>query len=385
MWRKTILLTSLLCLGGAVSSQAQQTDSHVFITDEINNSTFGDSKLSGRVKRSFSINKTQYNAFAEYNKSGKYISLPTDDNFGIVTTASQGLLTKVEVQWTNLTSNIAPVLQIYGQDYPLASYADLYADNDNAAIAQIVQDKEVVTPEGLHIQSIGFTPQYRYFGIKPAKNYVYFRNLRITWQVGYFCDEMNSGDTEAVCLPYGVSKEDMQGISAYRLLGKLEGEGKLLRLVFEKVETLSAGTPYLIRVEKGSPRLMYSGNEVAEAQTVNGMTGVLTDQVLDDGCYCILNNKVVPAIRYSTIAANHAYINMKDVPSINEGALPDNVLLLDVETEEQMGETPTLVSDEEINEKTSCENNYNLEGKHIKNGISRIIVTKGKKWMQKSR
>lgn len=382
MLRKAFFIASFLYLGNTVASQAQQSDNYIYVTDEINNASFGDSKLSGRVARNFSINDTQYSAYAEYHKISNYISLPTEDDFGIVATTSAGLLKKIEIQWTNLGNGIAPVLQIFTQDYPFNAPDDLYTDEVGKCAAQIVQDKDVVTPEGLHIQSADFTSQSRYFGVKPYGNYVHFRSIRVTWQLGYFFDDMHSHDLRAICAPYDIAAEDFHALSAYYLVGKIVEGNKVVRLVFEKVSSISAGVPCLLRAEENNAYAMYSGKKAEAAQPTCGMHGTLTESTLEGDAFIIVDNKAIPVCSGTVLTSNQAYIVMDEVPEISTASLSDSMITLEIEGDGQMGETPTFVEEEGLNNRPTRFHCFDLQGRKKEKGGCQILIKNDRKWLQ---
>lgn len=111
------------------------------------------------------------NEFIQINKSTSGSSAYS----GIVTTASQGWASQVEVVWNSLTE-YDRTLEIYGSNRPYDTLTDLYNSNQGQLIGTITNDGSV---NGVFNFSDEQT--FPYIGLRSAGGAMYFNEIRITW------------------------------------------------------------------------------------------------------------------------------------------------------------------------------------------------------------
>lgn len=132
-----------------------------------------------------------------------------------------------------------------------------------------------------------------------------------------------SADIGTICLPGQVNNLDEIPATFYKILYK-EGDPEApTNVVFEEVDKLEAGVPYIFmpKTESGEMHFIYREQVTYEPQNdnANGLIGTFKQMNITQGMYLIYNNMVCKAGTGCDLAANRAYINMSQVPTKEEG------------------------------------------------------------------
>ena len=246
---KVFLTVCLLFLVGG-SAWAQDADV-VTVTDVLTASTFNISSTSytnfSNIKTSTSENI--YAGRVAYNSSKKSMQLNNkNSNIGIVTTTSGGKILKIAFEIASGSNTI----NIYGNDKPYSSAADLYDTSANAN-------------QGIKIGSINKTgeisfdadKQYPYIGIRSNSGAIYITSITITYakttpitlttaQYGtYFT-------TDAFVMP--------EGVTGYTVTAK-DGENLTLNEAYTAGATVPASTALVLKAT----------DELTESKTYNAV------------------------------------------------------------------------------------------------------------------
>ncbi len=113
------------------------------------------------------------------NTAGDHSSVQmrsNNNNSGIVSTKSGGILSKVEITWNSNTAADREV-QIYGSTTAYSSAADLYNANTQGTLLGSIKNGENTT-------SLTVTGNYTYVGIRSKSGALYLDEIKITWIVG---------------------------------------------------------------------------------------------------------------------------------------------------------------------------------------------------------
>ena len=137
--------------------------------------------------------------------------------------------------------------------------------------------------------------------------------------------DVTVGNYGTVCVPYAVTSP--QGGVFFRVAGYQGASDAPTAIVFEEVESLEAGKPYLFRATAGQISLGYTGDAAAEAGSENGLVGTFSDCSVESGKYVISDNKVQKCGEGCSIAAYRAYIDLAGVPAYQEAAEARNVVV----------------------------------------------------------
>lgn len=107
--------------------------------------------------------------------SGATIQLRTkNSNEGIVTTASGGKVSKIELTWNSATVD-GRTVQIYGKNTAYSSPSDLF---DSGAQGTLIAEMAKGTT------SLTFTGDYQYIGIRSKKDALYLDEIKVYWTDG---------------------------------------------------------------------------------------------------------------------------------------------------------------------------------------------------------
>ncbi len=137
--------------------------------------------------------------------------------------------------------------------------------------------------------------------------------------------DVTVGKYGTVCVPYAVTSP--QGGVFFRVAGYQGASDAPTAIVFEEVESLEAGKPYLFRATADQITLSYTGDAAAEAGSENGLVGTFSGCSVESGKYVISDNKVQKCGEGCSIAANRAYIDLAGVPAYQEAAEARNVVV----------------------------------------------------------
>ena len=100
------------------------------------------------------------------------IQLRKDNDSGIITTASGGYATNIEVTWNSSTSN-GRSLDIYGKSTPYESTSDLYKESSYGVLIGTIAYGEST--------SLSLGGVYEYIGIKAVGGALYLTEIKIAW------------------------------------------------------------------------------------------------------------------------------------------------------------------------------------------------------------
>lgn len=163
--------------------------------------------------------------------------------------------------------------------------------------------------------------------------------------------ELNEGDMSTICLPdYG----DATGATFYQIAGKrLNNSNEVTSIVFEEVDNLVGGTPYIFIADGTSDVTINQGNGVAVAGSANGLHGVYEDTpfsglVADNAAtsdyYVVLADHIQAANGQGGVYANRAYIKMSEVP-VYEPSATAGRRIVEVQMEGAGENTATSIED----------------------------------------
>ena len=114
----------------------------------------------------------EYAGQSSGNATGQYIQLRSNNNnSGIVTTTSVGMVTKVAVVWNSSTAN-GRTLNVYGKNTAYSAATDLYDDNAGTLIGTIVYGTST---------ELSITDDYAFIGLRSASGAMYLNEIDITW------------------------------------------------------------------------------------------------------------------------------------------------------------------------------------------------------------
>lgn len=284
-----------------------------------------------------------------------------------------------------------------------ANSVNVYVKNTNYTKGADLYNSETC---GINITSLGFTNEstqtsilntgnYRYFGISKGNGDAAIKSLTVTWQLAHFRDNLTIGKVGTICLPYDVCADDLSDeITAYSIAGKVMDaqEEKVETVVFEAVDKLEAGVPYLFVSKKTDVCLKYSYEEskageypITQAGNKNGLYGSFenhvftTDECKDNDLFLISNNQINLAGAGAGVGANRAYIKMSEVPPYVEAGSSRKLLLTANGFEEVDGVT-TIVPKVATYGNVHGSSTYDLQGRRSFNSFGAgIILQDGKK------
>lgn len=135
--------------------------------------------------------------------------------------------------------------------------------------------------------------------------------------------EIASTNIGTICLPYEFDVSQNTVAKFYEIAGKTT-ENNSTVLVFNQVNTLEAGLPYIFKPESGTTSLSFTytgiANPVTTAGNNNGLYGTFED--IEDiqttkgaNVYLISNNIIQKCGTNNGLKANRAYIVMSEVPT----------------------------------------------------------------------
>lgn len=378
--KKKILLVLFCSLCATVTASAQAIDDYVYVTDEIIHSKLG--TQTGVKEQSVSL-CAKYNFKAYNDKSNQRFYFNDGAIRGaLTTTITCGYLRKIVIEGeSNLTSY---PLAIYVKDTPYTGYSDLYdatADNDGTLLSDFTYKSSN------QILEKDLTADYSYLAIKNGTTNAapYLKKISLTWQLVYFRFNLTSGTLGTLCLPYGIKAEDMDGITAYSIAGKTVENDVVTSLIFNEVDHIEAGKPYIFVANSTEIALKYHGDKVETPINENGMYGVYEQHPFADDAshnanyYVISNNIVQAASKNSGVNANCVYIRMNEVPPYNNSAQSSKrALIITSEGFTQTDVTPTLLN---VPASSSLSNNaVDLSGRRVAKGTAPTIsIINGKK------
>ena len=137
--------------------------------------------------------------------------------------------------------------------------------------------------------------------------------------------EIASTNIGTICLPYSFDVSENTDAKFYEIAGKTT-ENNSTVLVFNQVNTLEAGLPYIFKPESGTTSLSFTytgiANPVTTAGNNNGLYGTFED--IEDiqttkgaNVYLVSNNIIQKCGTNNGLKANRAYIVIDDVQNYN--------------------------------------------------------------------
>lgn len=376
MKRLPLLFLILLC--PKLSVKAQTTDNHVYVTDVINNVATG----WGPIKQKIDTDYSEY--IFKYNRSGQGFEFNSDSESkcAFITTNSNGFVKKVELNCTINSINSFPTIEFYGKNSNYSDNIDVYTSGSTGdVVGQLEFSKQDPT------LSLDFdTPHYRHIAFKNISSQVLFiQQINITWQLAHFRDNLTAGNLGTICLPYAVNADDLQDyITAYRIVGK-EVEGDDVKcVIFEEVDRMEAGVPYVFVAKSNTMALPFCGTKAETPNNIatNGLYGTFENHPFSDDhqkdYFVITGNKIQAASPNSGVDANRAFIKMNDVPVCNAANSPARKLILTTDGYTQTGEHPTITTTTPTGEAEA--KTYDLAGRRIAStATQRVTISNGKK------
>lgn len=354
---------------------AQDGDDYVYVTDVLTESDFPKATIRNYVEK----NCKKYEAMVRSH-------FALDRECAIITTKninSAAYLCKIDVTWSPEYAINKATICICGQNtpYTFSEFTDTDSDNDGQEITTFTLSDRNDLQQEFTVE----TPSYQYIGIKKTSNYIpFFTSISLTWQLFYERSGLTVGNLGTLCLPYGIMAEDMDGITAYSIAGKTVENDVVTSVIFNEVDHIEAGKPYLFVANSNEIALKYHGTIAENPIPENGMYGVYErhpfagDSHYDNNYYVISNNIVQAASNKSGVNANCAYIRMDEVPIYNPAQNSQRALIITGEGFTQTNITPTL-----LNTPTSSglsNSAVDLSGRRVTNGtVPTISIINGKK------
>lgn len=379
--KKKILLVLFCSLCATVTASAQAIDDYVYVTDVISSNDFSKTSVNNNVDK----NSKQY--YLKYtNFQNSYFTFDQDAHT-IITKSSilqSAYLKKITTAWYNMNVSYQPSICVYGKNtvYDYTEFTDNNPNNDGQEITTFTLSDRNDLQQEFTIE----TPRYQYVAIKKSSQFApYFTSISLTWQLFYERTSLTAGTLGTLCLPYGIKAEDMDGITAYSIAGKTVENDVVTSLIFDEVDHIEAGKPYIFVANSTEIALKYHGEKAETPINENGMYGVYErhpfadDASHDSNYYVISNNIVQAASKNSGVNANCVYIRMNEVPPYNNSAQSSKrALIITSEGFTQTDVTPTLLS---VPASSSLSNNaVDLSGRRVAKGTAPTIsIINGKK------
>lgn len=360
---------------------AQDGDDYVYVTDVISTSDFSTGSINNEA---LIRNGKQYHVAMMNSKNTRFCF--DQSTHGIVTNSSipqSAYLKKIAVSWYPMNIKSQPTICICGQNtpYTFSEFTDTDSDNDGQEITTFTLSDQNNLQQEFTVEP----PCYQYIGIKRTSTTVtYFTSISLTWQLFYERSGLTTGNLGTLCLPYGIKAEDMDGITAYSIAGKTVENDVVTSVIFNEVDHIEAGKPYLFVANSNEIALKYHGTKAENPLSENGMYGVYErhpfagDTNYSDNYYVIANNIVQAASNKSGVNANCAYIRMNEVPVYNPAQSSKRALIITGEGFTQTNITPTLLNT--LTASTPSNGTVDLSGRRVTNGtVPTISIINGKK------
>lgn len=375
--KKEALLFLFCNLCATFSASAQATDDYVYVTDVITNTDLG----SNTGLKSLEVKKIATYTFFAYNDKDPQ-RFYFEGQGALITTKSPGYLQKIEV--TGESNLKKSPLQFFVKNTAYTNTNDLYnttEEDDGSKLSDF-------TFEGSSNQNLqkNIPTAYRYIAIKNASTSYrpYLKTISLTWQLAYFRSALTVGNLGTLCLPYGIKAEDMDGITAYSIAGKTVENDVVTSLVFDEVDYIEAGKPYIFVAKTNEIALKYCGDKAESPTCERGMYGVFEDHPFtnddqhNDNYYVIANNIVQAASKKSGVYANCAYIRMDEVPIYNAAQSTNRALIITGEGFTQTDISPTLLNSLPSSERSN--NAFDISGRKWTISVApAITIINGKK------
>lgn len=352
-----------------------------------------------RTKETYSANTIEIKGqcvtykYRVANNTDFYQTLSSSSSSAFYVTESNNVVANsVELTWIE-NSGKNKSLSFYGKYEPYTSHTDLYGLNKGDLLGGVNRSSQTSSVDKTDI--VCFDVPYRYIGMALESDDVYLKKITVTWQLAHFRDNLTIGKVGTICLPYDVCADDLSDeITAYSIAGKVMDaqEEKVETVVFEAVDKLEAGVPYLFVSKKTDVCLKYSYEEskageypITQAGNKNGLYGSFenheftTDECKNNDLFLISNNQINLAGAGSGVGANRAYIKMSEVLPYVEAGSSRKLLLTANGFEEVDGVTTIVPKVATYGNVHGC-STYDLQGRRSFNSFGAgIILQDGRK------
>lgn len=361
-----------------------QVYSPVLVSDELSYSSFNGINQDYSSEKS----KATYN-YRGSNDQGNFIYLNNSNNNRLFVSASSGLLVSIKSERMSSTGANS-IVNVYGRN---EAFDKSIAASDVANVSEVIGTLDF-SDNLKHSLTIN-EGSYRYFYLAQKSGEPAIKSLTVTWQLAHFRDNLTIGKVGTICLPYDVCADDLSDeITAYSIAGKVMDahEEKVETVVFEAVDKLEAGVPYLFVSKKTDVCLKYSYEEskageypITQAGNKNGLYGSFenhvftTDECKNNDLFLISNNQINLAGAGAGVGANRAYIKMSEVPTYVEAGSSRKLLLTANGFEEVDGVTTIVPKVATYGNVHGC-STYDLQGRRSFNSFGAgIILHDGRK------
>ncbi len=138
--------------------------------------------------------------------------------------------------------------------------------------------------------------------------------------------DISSTNIGTICLPYSFDVSENTDAKFYEIAGKTTENDNTV-LVFNQVDELEAGIPYIFKPESGTTSLSFDYTGIANPETTagnkNGLYGTFADisdikttieNTIEKEVYLVKNNIIQRCGIKNILYANRAYIVMSEVP-----------------------------------------------------------------------
>lgn len=358
---------------------AQDGDDYVYVTDVISPSDFSITGINKNFKKDckqYYINVTNKKDYFTFDQS-------TNAIIANETISPSAYLKKIATIWYPLNVSNAPSICVFGKKtaYDYNEFIDNNQDNDSQEITTFTLSDRNNLQQEFTIE----TPRYQYVAIKKSSQFnPCFTSISLTWQLFYERPGLTTGNLGTLCLPYGIKAEDMDGITAYSIAGKTVENDVVTSVIFNEVDHIEAGKPYLFVANSNEIALKYHGTIAENPIPENGMYGVYerhpfaADNNYNANYYVISNNIVQAASNKSGVNANCAYIRMNEVPVYNPAQSSKRALIITGEGFTQTDIAPTLLKSPTSSSLSNS--TVDLSGRRVTNGTAPTIsIINGKK------
>lgn len=383
MVKKTILL-SMLSLCASIHTSAQSADGYVYVTDVITSTDLG-KYIGDNFTKEFSKNCKKYKFTG--NKDDGRFALANNQSIAVIGDVLPAFLAKIDVEWDTANSSTSEIA-FWGKN-------SVYADNSDITDGDTENDGEFITAftynKSNRQQTYNLPNSLQYIAAKKSSNIIpYITSISFTWQLIYKRAGLTIGNLGTLCLPYSIKAEDMEGITAYTISGKVVENGEVTSIVFDLTDHIEAGKPYLFVANSKEIFLKYSGNKADAPICEKGMYGVYErhpfadDSNFNEYDYYVItkNNTIQRASSASGVNANCAFIKMDEVPEYSPAQSNGRNLILTSEGFTQTDIAPTLLNS--LQSPNSSSTTIDLSGRRITNGAApTITVHNGKKILSK--
>ena len=231
------------------------------IVDELSRETTG---ITGTNYSDWSGKKAISDAVYAGNSAGGNSSIQlrsTNNNSGVVTTASGGKVKSISVTWNSNTSS-GRTLNVYGNTSAYNSAADLYnAQTQGALLGTIVCGTST---------SLDITQDCEYIGFRSASGAMYLTDVTITWEAGSASDKEDVPEDKLKWSNTSATVTKDAGDNVFPTLTN----SLPLSVTYESSNTnvatiTNAGAVTIVSAGTTTIKAIFSGNDTYKAKTVS--------------------------------------------------------------------------------------------------------------------